>query len=604
MPTPIIKIDVDDQAFRRYLDTFNKYQEQLSAQPEMWKDVNEVMASTLVAGAAIVAEIEHQAQKTRRLGEEEKQLKESRDRQDSVRKMHAEEEQRRDDEALRRRKRAIEQVKEYSRTLADAAVSLGKWAVVGGGASLIGGALGLWGLDRLVGGAGQELRQAQGFGVSVSQHQGLVLQMQRYFDVNSVLGNVTTAMADPSQWATFKMMGINTAGKDPGAVTAEATMAARRLWLADRGNLALAQAQGINPMFSLYDLNRLGQTPEGQLKQGFDEAAKYQGLSNLVAGKWQQFTVNLDKAGLHLQNALIDRLLDLEKNGALSHLVEAFTDLGLRVLNKANLDDIAHGIEAFAKYIGSPKFQADFSTFVDDVSAIASKLVSAMKILGLIPETPGALGPPGGTPAAPGAPATSWPHGMRGAGVAGLPSGKPQLSFLGGGFAGTGVYATGAEHYASQQFRGWGWSDAQDRGLLANLKAESNFNPFAKGDRGAAYGIGQWHSDRQAIYAALFGHSMQSVTDAKQALREQIEFVQWELTSPQSSFKKAGDELKKAHSAYEAGYAVSMQYERPRGGRMTAASRGVDATVNVEVFLRPTNKPSTARVANGAAAGG
>lgn len=103
-----------------------------------------------------------------------------------------------------------------------------------------------------------------------------------------------------------------------------------------------------------------------------------------------------------------------------------------------------------------------------------------------------------------------------------------------------------------------GWSSDQVSGLLANAATESSLNPFAV--NGVAYGLFQWHQDRQAAYQQRYGHSMQSVKDPDIATKEQLDFASWEL---QNTEKSAGDALRAAKDPGVAGAIVSRYYERP-----------------------------------------
>jgi hypothetical protein len=159
---------------------------------------------------------------------------------------------------------------------------------------------------------------------------------------------------------------------------------------------------------------------------------------------------------------------------------------------------------------------------------------------------------------------------------------------------------------AADLFRGWGWKDHQVKGIISNIQAESAFNPFAKGDYNRktgqyeAYGLGQWHADRQDDYAKWAGHSMQSVRDPKQALLEQLKFIQWELNHKQS---KAKQKLLETGNAYTAGKAVSDYYERPKDDwGLVGAARGASA---LTISLKVENKTgaSVATTANSAAGG-
>lgn len=119
-------------------------------------------------------------------------------------------------------------------------------------------------------------------------------------------------------------------------------------------------------------------------------------------------------------------------------------------------------------------------------------------------------------------------------------------------------------------FRASGWSHAQAAGIVANLTAESNLNPGAVGDNGKAYGIAQWHPDRQAAFKAWAGKDIREA-----GLDEQLRFVQFELT--RGAEQKAGAMLRAAQNADAAGRAVSLYYERPLAAEAEANRRGASA---------------------------
>jgi LysM repeat protein len=110
------------------------------------------------------------------------------------------------------------------------------------------------------------------------------------------------------------------------------------------------------------------------------------------------------------------------------------------------------------------------------------------------------------------------------------------------------------------------WSRAQAAGIVANLQTESGLNPGIRGDGGLAYGIGQWHPDRQAAFQRFIGRPIQGST-----FEQQLRFVQYELTHTEAG---AGNRLRGAASAYDAGAIVSRYYERPADREGEAARRG------------------------------
>lgn len=124
-----------------------------------------------------------------------------------------------------------------------------------------------------------------------------------------------------------------------------------------------------------------------------------------------------------------------------------------------------------------------------------------------------------------------------------------------------------AANQAMQFFMNKGLTREQAAGLVANLQQESGFNPGAIGDGGKAFGIAQWHPDRQAAIARRFGKTLQEMS-----YQEQLEAVWWEMT--EGPERAAGDRLRRTTSARDAGAVVSRYYERPKAADAEAAQRG------------------------------
>lgn len=116
-----------------------------------------------------------------------------------------------------------------------------------------------------------------------------------------------------------------------------------------------------------------------------------------------------------------------------------------------------------------------------------------------------------------------------------------------------------------------GWTAAQSAGIVANLVHESGLNAHATGDHGAAYGVAQWHKDRQDAFKAWAGKDIR-----ESSLAEQLAFVNHELKEQGET--RAGAILGAAQTAAAAGAAVSRFYERPAGGDAEALGRAKTAT--------------------------
>jgi len=94
-------------------------------------------------------------------------------------------------------------------------------------------------------------------------------------------------------------------------------------------------------------------------------------------------------------------------------------------------------------------------------------------------------------------------------------------------------------------------------GIIANLVQESGagLNHTAVGDQGSAYGIGQWHGDRQRDFTHAFGKPI-----TQSSMQDQLDFVMWELKNTEI---QAGRALANAPSFEAATSAIRKYYERP-----------------------------------------
>lgn len=126
------------------------------------------------------------------------------------------------------------------------------------------------------------------------------------------------------------------------------------------------------------------------------------------------------------------------------------------------------------------------------------------------------------------------------------------------GSAAAPVGQTGNTSEAIQFFISKGWSQEQAAGIVANLHWESGgLQTDAVGDGGKAFGIAQWHPDRQQNFQRIYGKPIQQST-----FQEQLSFVDWELNN---SEKKAGNIIRNAKTAEEAAALTDQYYERSSG---------------------------------------
>ena len=148
---------------------------------------------------------------------------------------------------------------------------------------------------------------------------------------------------------------------------------------------------------------------------------------------------------------------------------------------------------------------------------------------------------------------------------------------------------------AMQYFTSKGWTKQQAAGLTANLQKESQFDHTAVGDSGRAYGVAQWHPDRQANFKAKYGKSIKQASYA-----EQLAFVNHELTN--GTEQAAGKRLRQAKTAGQAGAVVSQFYERPKNVEAEKRERAaIAATIdkNYSVTTSNANKAKPTSSATG-----
>ena len=122
------------------------------------------------------------------------------------------------------------------------------------------------------------------------------------------------------------------------------------------------------------------------------------------------------------------------------------------------------------------------------------------------------------------------------------------------------------DEQAYRYFRSKGWSDAAARGLMANLQAESHYDPNAINPNGIAYGVAQWGIERQADFARLMGRDIHG-----SSFEDQLKFMDWEL---RNRAYLGGKLLANAQTPEDAARVVSQYYERPEGGAAEADRRG------------------------------
>lgn len=294
------------------------------------------------------------------------------------------------------------------------------------------------------------------------------------------------------------------------------------------------------------------------LMKGRDEVERQldsRGKLGIMTQKQVEDAARLTKASAELNLVFTDM-----GNTIAGELVPAFAEMAedFTTFYRDNKDLVDSGLEAF------------FGTLAKNVELVSAALIlmggaSALKGLAALRALVGLGGVAGAAGAA----------GAAAGGSAAATAGASGLAIAGGSAAAL-LYSSSLNEGEDKElinnrirrgqseaaaatidfFRAKGWSEDHAKGIAANLEQESNFQPDAVGDGGNAYGMGQWHPDRQANFAKFSGKDIRQST-----AQEQLEFIHYELT--RGAEKSAGERLKMATSASEAAGIVSQYYERP-----------------------------------------
>ena len=115
---------------------------------------------------------------------------------------------------------------------------------------------------------------------------------------------------------------------------------------------------------------------------------------------------------------------------------------------------------------------------------------------------------------------------------------------------------TGNKKKAMEFFMNKGLPQHMAAGIVGNLVQESNLNTTIKGDGGKAFGIAQWHPDRQKGLKELAKRNGTDISD----FNTQLEYVWQELNS---SHKNALDGLLKSQNAEQATKIFMDHFEKP-----------------------------------------
>lgn len=375
----VVDIQVNDQEFKEFNELFNKYREALGETGGAWGDVGKEIKGLQSSFEGVAAALMAQAEMVRRGATAQKdQRKEAGLMATAWDNISA-------------------KAKSFSSYISSATKNILRWVGIG---SLFGGLLGgggLFGLDRLANLVGGTRRASLGTGTTYGERQAFGVNFGRVVNPEQFLGGVNEALHDITKRYSLYGAGLSEADIK-GKGTAEVGEAVLDKWR----NIAkgtrpemmaqVLQARGGSQFFSTEDLQRMAATPDeewSKYKAGYAKDKGSMNVADKTAAAWQDFSVAMSRAGQKIETVFVNGLAPLI--GPITKLTDAFGDLVQKVLAsdmlKKWIDVVAEGLKQFADYLTSEKFNRDVRSFIDNVSKMAEKIVSAMRWLGLIPDS-------------------------------------------------------------------------------------------------------------------------------------------------------------------------------------------------------------------------
>ncbi len=305
----VVAIDVQDQKWRSFQESFNKYDSALRKQPELWEKVSKEHDS-------MAKSFDKFASSQSRMVDSARQLASHwRDMGTSVARMGS---------------GAVRTIVNIESTITSLISTLSRVTGISAVLSLAGLGGSLYGLDRLAGTVGSGRRASMGLGAGYGQMQAFGMTYGRLVNTGAVMGGVNTGTGDVTSGSASALyaLGIDPmAGGDTGKLSEQVIQRAHRLVRGQpRGMVgSIGQAYGLHELgLSNEDLLRLHSTSSGELGQFQKEFQSRSGMFHVDSATqkaWQDFGIKLQEAGQKIETVLVRGLGKPEFLSALSKLI-------------------------------------------------------------------------------------------------------------------------------------------------------------------------------------------------------------------------------------------------------------------------------------------
>jgi methyl-accepting chemotaxis protein len=368
----IIDVDVNDDAFKAFMEMFAKYQAALKKLPGAWDTANK---SINKSGSAI------------------EEMTDIMSRQVDIidKQTRAQEKMRREVEktgySLTDVARATTRI---AGGMKDITLSLLKFSTLTSAFGLLSGGTGLFGFEALARSASQQRTRSMGLGITPGQLQAANITYERIGGAEPTLSSIADMQNDLRQRHRLQMLGISNEdidNKNPFELLPQTLSAIRSRYLSIPENLrgTLAQSYGLTQFgLSMSQLRQLGGMSEQELAglgTSLSRNATTIGGSNDINRRYQDFLEQLGVAGARLQTTLIDKLTPLAK--PLGNVVDAFTNLAASALGsdtfRNGLKTFADWINDFASTLNTEETKSSIANFIEQVGTFATRMANAVR---------------------------------------------------------------------------------------------------------------------------------------------------------------------------------------------------------------------------------
>jgi hypothetical protein len=364
----VIEIDVQDDAFKAFIASFQKFQDAVKNLPGAWSEVTDaasgVTASIAKSGERISGNLNLISKQT----EEHRKL------------------QRQIEASNRSWAEFGRGTMRVASTVKDITLNLAKWGAVSG---LLTGAGGFFGFRALAESSAQARRGALGLGITSGQFRAAETTYGRIGGAGNILSKISEMKQSPEGIAQLQRLGISAedvASKNAGELLDQVLVGIQTRYRSFAPGLErpLSETYGLTEFGDLETIKRIADLQPGELPQMASEFARRSrelAVSDNVDRRYEDFLSRIGTASERLKVTLIDNLEKLSE--PIANVVDAFTNL---IASGINTPGFKEGIKSFADYIqelstwlGSEeakKSLRDFATSITQVVAGLGRMVA------------------------------------------------------------------------------------------------------------------------------------------------------------------------------------------------------------------------------------